>query len=321
MVDMYPGQRATFDAALAATLARFPGDPGLQGARVGAAAAQATLDLRRGDGWERPNPPYVLPTLPGYWQPTPPNLPTAAFVHYQEVKPFVLSSRLQFLPEAPPALSSARYATDFNEVKAIGGTTSTVRTAEQTLIARLWAAVNYSTGAQSIWYNVGADLARARGMNGVDTARLYALLAITMHDALMTSFSSKFIYGLWRPVTAIREADRDGNASTAPDPAWLPLLTTPPYPSYAGNMACIGASSATLFTQVFGRNDIPFSATWVGIGQDNVTRNYNGFRQLADEEAESRIYGGIHYRFDHTASFGVCSKVAEYAATNYLRRR
>jgi hypothetical protein len=165
------------------------------------------------------------------------------------------------------------------------------------------------------------DVARARNLNGVDTARVYALLAMTIHDALMTSMTSKFIYGLWRPVTAIREAARDGNAATEPDPAWLPLVTTPPYPSYAGNMACIGAAGAALFTRLWGRDDIRFSATWVGIGQDNVTRSYNGFRQMADEEADSRIYAGIHYRFDHTASFGVCDKVANYAASNYLRPR
>jgi hypothetical protein len=321
MVDMYPAQRATFDAALAATLARFPGDPGIQGARVGAAAAQAILDLRRGDGWERPNPPYILPNLPGYWQPTPPNNPTAGFVHYQDVKPFVLSSRTQFLPEAPPALTSALYAADFNEVKAFGGATSTVRTADQALTARLFASVNYSTSAPGVWYQVAATLARARGLNGLDTARMFALLAMTMHDALMTSMTSKFMYGLWRPVTAIREAARDGNAATEPDPAWLPLVTTPPYPSYAGNMACIGSSSAAVFGAVFGRDDIPFSVTWVGVGQDNVTRNYGGFRHLGDEATQSRIYGGIHFRFDHVVSYGVCPKVADYTVSNYLRRR
>lgn len=148
---------------------------------------------------------------------------------------------------------------------------------------------------------------------------MFALLAVTHHHALQTSFTSKFVYGLWRPTTAIRAADTHGNAATAPDPAWLSLLATPPYPTYAGNMACIGASSAQLFARLWGRDNVPFTATWTGVNQPNVTRSYNGFRELADEEADSRIYGGIHFRFDHTASFGVCSLVADYWLNNYLR--
>ncbi len=169
-----------------------------------------------------------------------------------------------------------------------------------------------------VWYNLSRDLARARALNGVDTARVYALLAITMHDALLTSFSSKFIYGLWRPTTAIREAGRDNNPATVADPTFVSLIPTPPYPSYAGNMACIGASSSALFARIFGRDDIPFSVTWTGIAQPDVTRSYNGFRQAADEEARSRIYAGIHYTFDHTASFGSCTNVANYTFNNYL---
>ena len=139
-----------------------------------------------------------------------------------------------------------------------------------------------------------------------------------MHDALQTSFSGKFIYGLWRPVTAIRNAHRDNNPATEADPNFVSLLANPPYPTYPGNMACLGASSAALFARIWGRDDIPFSLTWTGIAQPDVTRSYNGFRQLADEEARSRIYGGIHFTFDHTASFGSCTQVANYAFNNYL---
>lgn len=142
-----------------------------------------------------------------------------------------------------------------------------------------------------------------------------------MHDALLTSFSGKFIYGLWRPTTAIRNADRDNNPATEADPTFVSLIPMPPYPSYPGNMACIGASSSALFASLLGRDDIPFSVSWTGIAQPNVTRSYNGFRQLADEEARSRIYGGLHYEFDHRASFGSCTAVANYAFSNYLRPR
>jgi len=323
MVAMFPGQASTFDAALAATVARFPGEPATQGAIIGAVAARALLAARADDGWIRPaQQTYILPDLPGYWQPVPPQNATATLVHYQDVRPFVLGSRSQFLMEAPPALTSQRYADDFNEAKALGSATSATRTAEQTQTARLWASVGYSTGFPgNVWHLVGRDLARARGLNGVDTARVFALLAVTMHDALMTSFSGKFLYGLWRPVTAIRNAHRDNNPATAADPNFVSLLPTPPYPAYPGNVACLGAASSALFTRLWGRDDIPVSVTWPGIGQPDVTRSYNGFRQLADEGARSRIYGGIHFKFDHTASFGVCTDLANYAFNNYLRPR
>jgi hypothetical protein len=253
---------------------------------------------------------------------TPPANTPATFTHYPDVQPFVLGSRLQFLPEAPPLLTSARYAADFNEVRAIGHVSSTTRTEEQTSIARRWAAVNTSTQAWIVWGNVVRDLARRFGLSAVDTARAYALLYMSIHDGLLTTFTGKFLYGLWRPVTAIRNAEADGNPATAADPTWLPLLTTPPYPSYPGNISCIAAVSAKTLERIFGRDDIAVSVTWTGTGGNpDITRSFNGFRQLADEAEASRIYGGIHFKFDHLASFGVCTALGEYAVANYLRRR
>jgi hypothetical protein len=285
---------------------------------VGAAVARAVIEARADDGWNRPNPGFILPDLPGYWQPVPPANAPAALVHYQDVTPFVVGSRLQFLPEPPPALTSERYAQDFNEVKRLGGTTSTARTEQQTQTARLFASVGYSTSVPAVWFNVGRDQARLRGLDGLDTARLFALIGVTQHDALLTSFSGKFIYGLWRPTTAIREAARDGNSATEPDPTFVALIPTPPYPSYPGNMACVTSATATVLTDQFPTTP-PFSVTWTGINQDNVTRTYNSFRQLADEAAASRIYGGIHFFFDHTASIGACGSLGTYIVENAMR--
>jgi hypothetical protein len=139
---------------------------------------------------------------------------------------------------------------------------------------------------------------------------------------LQTSFTSKFAYGLWRPVTAIRRADEDGNPLTDPDPAWTPLLITPPYPSYAGNAACVGAVEARAFQRVFGTDDIPFSVTWVGAPPNpDVTRNYDAFSELGEEFARSRICGGIHYQFDSDASQSACANVADYIFANYMLER
>jgi hypothetical protein len=322
LIAAYPGQQAPLDAALTLTLSRLPADAAREGAHVGAAAARATLDARADDGWNRQPSAYVLPSLAGFYQVTPPQNATVTFTHYPDVRPLAIGSRLQFLVEPPPALTSARYTDDFNEVKAIGGTTSSVRTEEQTAIARRWAGIGTSTQAWIVWNNLLRDLARRFGLSGIDLARAYALMNVAMHDGLLSSFNGKFLYGLWRPVTAIREAERDGNPETAADPTWSTLIPTPPYPSYPGNMTCVGAVSARTLQRVFGRDDIPFSITWTGIGgASDVTRSFNGLRQLADEEARSRIFGGIHFEFDTLASFGVCIPLADYVHDNYLRAR
>lgn len=321
MVAMAPSLTSTFDAALAVTMARFPGDPGTQGAAVGAVAAKAILAARANDGWNRPAQPYILPDLPGYWQPVPPANAAATFVIYQDALPFALGSRMQFMVEAPPALTSARYAADLNEVKAIGGTNSTVRTAQQTQTAQMWQSVGFSTGPFGAWNNVARDVSLARGLNGLDTARVFAMLAVALHDGLQTTMTGKYIYGLWRPTTAIREAGRDNNPATEADPTFVSSVPTPPYPSYPGNMACIGVSAATVLSRLFGRDDIPFSIIWAGVNQANVTRSYNGFRHAAGEQERARVYGGLHFTFDNLASAGACTNVANYAYDNYMTPR
>ena len=179
--------------------------------------------------------------MPGVWQPTPPAFAAASFVQAGDAKPFGLPTPYYYLPRRPPELNSQEYADAVNDIKAIGGATSTVRTAEQTQLARAWAAVNYRQQWSAIWNNVTRDTARSKGARLIETARLFALVNATMHDSVQTAQASKFVYQLWRPVTAIQRADEDMNAGTTADPTWMPLLTTPPYPSYAGNMACIGA--------------------------------------------------------------------------------
>lgn len=322
LVALMPSQTEVFDAALAASLADIPSQAAADGAVVGAAAAKATLERRTGDGWERPFPPLVLPNLPGYWKPTPPANVAAAFTNYPGVTGFIVENGRHFLPEGPPALTTERYATDFNQVKSWGAVNSTIRSAEQTQISNLWAGVGTTTGVTAVWNELLATVSQDRRWSVVDTARAYALLNMTMHDALMTSFTGKFVYALWRPVSAIREADTDGNSATVADPNWLPLLATPPYPSAPGNMACIGASVSRTMERLSGQDTLPFSVTWAGAGTNpSVTRSYTGFRQLADEEAYSRIWGGIHFLSETLSSLGSCTLLGDYAVDNVLRKR
>ncbi len=321
LVALLPTQKAALDAQLGTTLAGIPAQAAADGSAVGAAAAKAILDERTGDGWEHPFPPLVLPSLPGYWKPTPPANAPAAFTNYPYVRGFVVDNGRRFMIEGPPALTSPRYAADFNQVKAWGAVNSTVRSAEQTLISNQWAGVGTSTSLNHVWNNVLGDVARARGWSGADAARGFALLNMTFHDALMTSFTGKFVYGLWRPVTAIREAASDGNGDTDPDPEWLPLLPTPPYPSAPGNMACIGASLSRVLDRLFGPGDVGFSVTWTGTTGPTTTRTYNNFGELSEQEAYSRIWGGIHFLSETLSSAGQCARIGDYAVDNVLRKQ
>jgi len=158
-----------------------------------------------------------------------------------------------------------------------------------------------------------------RGLTVVEKARLFALTNIALHDALLTTFTAKFQYGMWRPVTAIRRADEDGNANTTADPSWSSLVPSPPYPSYAGNMAAIGTSQSTILAQFFGRDDIRFQHTWAGAG--GATRSYAGFSAMANEQERARVYGGIHFTFDNVAGQAVGRNVANYILANVMRPR
>jgi len=324
LAALYPAQQTTFDNLLATQLAGIPPGRAKQGEAIGHAAAAAVLKWRHNDGWPAqanivPDPTYVLPTFPGLWQPTPPANSLATFTFFPRVVPFAMLTSTQFLPPPPPTLISARYAADFNEVKLFGSATSAARTPEETLWAQVHAGVNTQIGFFHVWNRVAGSVAQSQGLSLIDTARMFVLLTVGLHDGLQTSFTSKFVYGLWRPITAIRRAAEDQNAATDADPSWTPLLPTPPYPAYAGNAACLSAASARALQIAFGRDDIPFSVTYPRtMGLPTETRDYTGFWDLAQQEARSRILGGIHYQFDSDASQAACVKAPEFAAAHYM---
>lgn len=319
LVGLLPAHKSTFDTALATRLAKIPAPRAQLGVQVGRDVAQKILDWRANDGWATPQP-FTPPALPGIWQPTPPAFAAAGFVQAGDAKPFGLPTPYYYLPRRPPSLNSQEYADAVNEIKAIGGVNSTVRTEEQTLLARTWASVGYKELWSAVWNHVAVDTARGQRLSLIETARLFALLNAAMHDGVQTAQASKYVYQLWRPVHAIQRANEDMNPATDADPTWMPLLTTPPYPSYAGNMACIGAASARALALFYGTNDIMITAWWTGLnGNADVARAYPGFWQLAEAQAVSREYGGIHFHFDSTASQEVCPKVAGYVYANYMR--
>lgn len=320
IVAQFPIAQAAADAALQARVARVGERQAKSAIQVGKAVAAAILAWRQNDGWTVAPPAYVLPTFPGLYQPTPPGFVPPGFRQFEHTKPFALLTSTQYLPAVPPTLTSERYAADFEEVKSIGSATSSLRTAEQTQIAQLFASVTSRTVHWALWNHVARDTARANRLSLIETARLYALLNVSIHDGLQQSHTGKFIYGMWRPVTAIRRADEDMNALTIADSSWTPLLTTPTYPSHPGNMACVGASAARALALTHGTDDVAFTAVWQGnTGNPDVSRPYLRFSQLAEDQANSRIYGGIHFRYESIASQQACPKVAEYVNARFMR--
>ena len=208
LTSLIPTSQSTYDAALEAQLTDIP--PGLaeQGRAIGHYAAARLLDWRANDGWQVAPPVFEPPPFTGVWQRTPPGGP-ATFTHFPGVIPFALPTPTLYLPPPPPHLNTTKYAEDFNEVKLWGSATSSVRSEEQKLRSQLFAGVVTRTTLFAMWNNVTRDAARAYGLSLVDTARLFALVNVSINDAVQTSHTSKFVYQLWRPVTAIRRADED----------------------------------------------------------------------------------------------------------------
>ncbi len=316
---LYPSRRAIYDQELAQSLEGIDGNRARQGIRVGSICAAEILAKRSNDGWNAPWMPYLLPPTPGNWQELfqGPYPGFAVFTNYPGVTPFAMTSSTQFLPVLPPELSSAEYAAGLNEVKALGSVNSPTRTADQGLTAILWANPPVSDG---LMFNVVRTMAIARNNSTVENARLFALVFMAYHDALQTTFTSQYAYGRWRPVTAIRRANDDGNPATTPDADWESLLGpqgTPPHPSYASNASSASSSLANTLRLFYGNDNIPFQITF----PQNVTRNYSSFSALTNEIAQSRVYGGVHFPFDTFAGQTAGRNVAGYAFNNYLRPR
>ncbi len=321
LAGLYPNQQASFAGELSQSLIGISPVQSLRGRSIGRVVAQRMLANRSNDGWGAPWTPYLLPPIPGNWQelfPGPyPGF--AVFTNYPGVTPFALTQATQFLPAPPPALSSAEYAVSLNEVKQLGAATSASRTADQTLTAFLWANPPVS---DSLMFGVVRTTALARNNSTIENARLFALVYLSFHDALQTTFTSQYTYGLWRPVTAIRRADEDNNADTTADANWESLLGaqgTPPHPSYASNASSASASLATTLALFYERDDVRFQINFGG--SPNNIRNYRSFSALTNEIARSRIFGGVHFPFDTAAGQSAGRSVANYVFLNYLTPR
>jgi hypothetical protein len=312
LLGLYPSQQALLDATYATELAKVHAGPARdKGVQLGEKIAGELLAVRAADGSSVTPPPFVAGTNPGDFRPPPPSLPTPVFTTWGQVTPFVLASGSQFRPAPPPALTSDAYAKALNEVQSLGSATSTTRTSDQTEIGKFWA-----PPIQNFWNQIAETVAAAHHSDLPTTARLFAALNLSFADSAIAFYDAKYTYKLWRPVTAIRLADADGNAQTTADPTWLPLAgNTPADPSYPGAHSTISAAGAAVLKSFYGDGQ-HFSVTSTAL--PGVTRSFTSFSGAMTEAGLSRIYAGVHTRIDHVAGIKLGGDVAEFVLHNAL---
>jgi YHS domain-containing protein/membrane-associated phospholipid phosphatase len=304
LVPLLPASKVSFDAALEETLRTVSDDSRKKaGLEVGRAAAAAILAARQNDGENR-TLQYTPGTKPGDYRPTPPDFKPAALTHWGSVTPFVLKSSAQFRCAEPPAVNSPRALADIEEVKAIGGSKSVTRTAEQSEIGRFW----YENSPRG-WNRIAREVAAARQFDVWENARLFALVNLAMADGYIAGFETKYHYNYWRPVTAIRERG---------DSEWLSYLWTPPVPDYPSNHTVEGAAAATVMARFFNTDFISFSMT-SGAPYPGITRKFWSFSEAARENGASRVLCGIHFSTAVNAGYIQGERIGEWVFEHALR--
>ncbi len=308
-----PGQVSTIIApAYAAALANIPDGPAkTAGIALGDEVANAVIALRAGDGFRSaatyttPNPP-----VPGVWIPTAPSAPIGA--NAKQMKPFTLPSLSHLRPQGPASLASDEWVREYEEVRQVGSATSTVRTPEQTLAARFWAEAPIQQ-LHGAFRKVLSD----RQLDILSAARLMAMVEVSQADAGMACFEAKYHFVLWRPITAIRAGDTDGNPGTVGDPAWTPLLPgTPNHPEYPSAHSCVTPAAAVALATFLGTTNIDFTIpSLTGLGD----RNYKNLVDLNREVANARIWGGIHFRSAIEDGTQIAMQAAQMVLTGRFR--
>lgn len=318
LVGLFPTQAATFDAALSTSLAGIPDGPAkTDGINLGSQVAASILALRASDH-STDVVAYVPSGQIGRWEPTLPANAPALLPNWPTVTPFAMTSGSQFRnPSGPPVLTSVEYAAAVNEVKETGSSTSATRTAEQTSIARFWADGGGTSTPPGHWNRIAQDVATAQGNDIAENARLFAMLNVAAADAAISCWDNKYTYDMWRPITAIRKADQDGNDATTVDANWTPLIPTPPFPTYSSGHSTFSGAAATIMAEFFGTDDISFTTSSEGFVEPD--RSFTSFSQAADEAAMSRLYGGIHFSFDNQDGLEAGVALGNYVAANYFQ--
>ncbi|MBW4497536.1 MAG: phosphatase PAP2 family protein [Oscillatoria princeps RMCB-10] len=312
---LYPNQSPTFDAALTSSLAAIPDSKSeTDGVTIGQIAAGQILAARSADG-SATKVPHTPKTSAGNWIPTPPGFQPALLPQWANLAPFAMTSNSQFRPSEPPPLTSSDYTRELNQVKELGEKNSSARTPEGTEIALFWADGAGTYTPPGHWNQIAQQASLQSGSTLLEDARMFALLNIALADAGIVAWDAKYAYDFWRPVTAIRQADTDGNPQTAADITWDSLIGTPPFPEYiSGHSTFSGAADAVL-TELFGDN---FNFTTTSIGLPGVERQFDSFSDAASEAGLSRIYGGIHFLSANEDGLAAGRSLGDYVVENFL---
>jgi hypothetical protein len=311
LASLFPAQVERLQAQYTAAIDPLPNGPAKRGGiAIGARTAAAMIAARQGDG-AFGNQTWTPGTQPGQWRPTPPLFGSdGAWVGH--VKPFLIPSGSMFRTAGPPALTSAAYANEVNEVKLIGSASSTVRTPDQTQSAIWW------HDRRSTEWEIKRQLATTQQLTPLETARMFAMVDLISTDAGIACFKEKEAWNFWRPITAIRLADTDGNPATAPDPGWTSLLITPPFPDYTSGHACGTGARMSTMAAYFKRDRVSFSAYSVDSG---TTRHFDSFSQAVTELIGARVWGGVHFRTADVQGVKIGVEATLYGTTHYFRPR
>lgn len=313
--ELPPTQHPLLDAAYTNSLLSIPdGAAKDAGIAIGQIAAAAIIALRSSDG-SSASMPYTPGSGPGVWIPTPPAFLPAALPGWGSVTPFALSSGAQFRLDPPKFfdLTGEKYTADYIEVKSIGEVNSLSRTTEQSEIAQFW----YEASAQG-WNRITRIVSAQEGLDLWENARLFGLVNIAMADGYIANFDTKYVYNFWRPVSAIQAGDTDGNDDTVADPAWTSFLVTPNIPDYPSAHATVGKAAATVLARFFGDDEIAFTTT-SGAPFPGITRSFASFSNAAEENGDSRLFAGIHFRTACTDGLRQGKKIGRYVFNRSLK--
>jgi hypothetical protein len=283
------------------------------GSSWGSSVASTVLFYRSFDGASYADSPYSGSSAPGQWQPTPPGNQTQPLLPgWGNVSPFGINTGSQFRPNGPPTLDSQEWINDYNQVKSVGSATSSTRTADQTSMAQFW---NGSQSSVVTWNKVAQTATTGLSLN--DSAKVFAAVNVSMADAGISAADAKYAYTSWRPVTAITSGG--GNAALTADPAWTPLINTPPSPAYVSATATLSSAAATTLAGLLGDGHaFSVSADTTCDGIADMTRGYSSFSQAAGEAGISGVYSGINFNTSIQDGQALGNAVGQYDTSTFF---
>lgn len=322
LVHLLPAQQSTLDAWYADSLAQVPDGPAEQaGVTIGQQAAATMIAARQNDGRYGPRVWNTTGSAPGDWHPLPAHnfgppflVDNSAWVG--EMDPFLIPSPSSFRSDGPHALTSAEYAEDLNQVKSLGSSNSTTRTADQTAAARFW---HGNPPPRQVFWPMVRQIAAQQGLTTSDAARMFGMVYLAGADAGIAIFDDKYHWNSWRPMEAIREADTDGNPATDADPTWTPLVFTAPFPEHVSGHVAYTSVVTRILEAFLGTDKVTFSATVNLFPNTSITRSFDKLSEARREVIGARVWAGVHFRTGNIEGDWMGKDIADYVLANHFQ--